>query len=78
MRITDVLYRINRFLMLYYPQGGNGMKPRPYKWILTSNGIVEVFDFAALCRRNPPPYGYNTPVIPFPCGYFKKGCWVSR
>jgi hypothetical protein len=53
-------------------------KPKPYKWICTEHGIVEAYDFTSLTRRNPPPIDYDTPLLIFPIGYFKNGCFISR
>lgn len=52
-------------------------KPEPYKWIVTPVGVVECYQFDQFTRRNPPPPEYETPVIPFPCGYRHGDSWVG-
>lgn len=54
-------------------------KPKPYKWLVTSGGICEVYDFNYYKRSNPPPLDYETPVIPFFKGrYTSTGAWVTE
>jgi len=53
------------------------MKPSPNRWVVTEGGIVEGYPFRQLTRPDPPPSGYETPILSHPCGQYRDGAWIS-
>jgi len=51
---------------------------KPFRWTVTPSGIVPHYNFTELTKRNPPPIDHDTPVVQFPLGYFKNGCWLAK